>query len=201
MSSLTAFSLCSHIFSLLLVKHLLSTSALHIGANIIPLPSDVWSISDAISSMKVRKTVDACSNVNSLLNKHLYVRQRTHLPLLRFSLQFPLQRHALVHLNPFLMHPQRPALHNPPLQPHLDFLHGLTDWRICWCATWIEHFGALSLMLYVPASIASRICCNGAVMLASSLAPYLSEYWSAGIHHTPFFWPDDKSPNKTNLLS
>jgi len=30
----------SHIFSLLLVKHLLSTSALHIGANIIPLPSD-----------------------------------------------------------------------------------------------------------------------------------------------------------------
>ena len=31
-------------------------------------------------------------------------------------------------------------------------------------------------MLYVPASIASRICCNGAVRLASSPAPYLSEY-------------------------
>ena len=170
-----AFTLCSHIFSLLLVKHLLSTSALHIGANIIPLPSDVWSVFDVWSKI-MHKTNDAYINVNSLLNENLYVTQTTHLPLFTFWVQFPLQRHALVHLKPFLMHPQCPALHNPPLHPHLDFLHGLMAWVICWCASWIEHFGALSLLLYVPASIASRICFNGAVMFASSLVPYLKAY-------------------------
>ena len=66
-------------------------------------------------------------DVNSLLlNENLDITQTTHLPLFTFLVQFPLQRHALVHLKPFLMHPQRPALHNPPLHPHLDFLHGLT---------------------------------------------------------------------------
>ena len=45
--------------------------------------------------------------------------------LFGFAIQFPLQRHALVHLKIFLMQPQCPALHSPPLHPHLDFLHGL----------------------------------------------------------------------------
>jgi len=83
----------------------------------------------------MHKTVDEFINVNSLLNEKLYVTQTAHLPLFRFSVKFPLQRHALVHLKPFLMHPQHPALHNPPLHTHLDFLHGLTACVISWCAS------------------------------------------------------------------
>ncbi len=63
--------------------------------------------------------------------------------MLVFAVQLPMQGHALVHLNPFLMQPQRPALHTPPLHPHFNFLHRLMACVICWCASWIVHFCVL----------------------------------------------------------
>ncbi len=131
--------------------------------------------------------------MQSLTETLLNITYITHLPFISLVMQLLLQLHTMVHLYPFLMHPQHPFMQSLFAHVHVDFRHGLTASVMTWCTSWMVHLLAL-LSLYSPESINCHMISNSGAMMATSLAGYWKTYLLDGIHQFAFFDPVDNSP-------